>query len=101
MACQIQIQQKIQQQVLQLPPACNFLPSAPAGNLRPFEMTKKSLTAGNEEQERLNQETRAGQALFTEEGWMGMTRVVLTLPAQLTGIAEPLVPRIQGDELRL
>ncbi len=56
---------------------------------------------GNNEWEWLNQETRAGQALFTESGLMGTTRVVLMQPAQLTGIAKPLMPWIQVDELHL
>ncbi len=66
-ACQVQIQQRVQQQALQPSPAHIFLPPAPVGNPRPFETTKRSLAVGNEEQEHLNQETRAGQALFTKE----------------------------------
>ncbi len=102
MAHQIQTQQKLQQQALQPTPAHIFLPSAPAGAPKSFEMTKRSVAAGNDERERLNQEMRAGQALFTEYGGvLGMTRAVLMQPAQLTGITEPLVPRIQADELRV
>ncbi len=39
---QIQVQQQLQQQVLQPTPAHVFMPSAPVGALRPFEMTKQS-----------------------------------------------------------
>ncbi len=58
--------------------------------------------AGNDERECLNQETRAGQALFTDHGGLlGMSRAVLMQPTQPTGIAELLVLRIQADELRV
>ncbi len=101
-ARQIQVQHKLQQQALQPPPACVFLPSALVGAPRPFEMTKRSMMAGNDKQERLNQETRAGQALFTEFGRiLGMMRAVLMQPTQPSGINELRVPRIQGDELRM
>ncbi len=69
------------------------MPSAPAVVPRPFETTKRSLTAGHDEQEWLNWEMRAGQALFTEYGGvMGMMWVVLMQPMQLSGVAKPLVP---------
>ncbi len=49
-----------QKQALQLAPAHVFLPSAPVGTPKPFEMTKKSLKVGNDERECLNQESRSG-----------------------------------------
>ncbi len=90
---QIQVQQRIQQQALQPAPGRVILPSALAGAPRPFKTTKRSLAAGSDEREHLNREMRASQALFTEHGRIvGMTRAVLTQPAQPSGIAEPLVP---------
>ncbi len=60
------------------------------------------MAAGIDKWEHLNQEMRAGQALFTEHSrLLGMTWAVLMQPAQLTRIAEPLVLQIQADELRL
>ncbi len=100
-AHQIQVQQRIQQQALQPAPAHVSLLSALAGTPKSFETTKKSLAAGNDEWEHLNQEMRAGQALFTEYGLLGTSRAMLTQPAQPTGIAELLVPWIRADELHL
>ncbi len=65
-------------------------------------MTRKSVATGNDEWEHLNQETRDGQALFTQFGGItGTTWVVLMQPAQPSGVNEPQVPRIQEDELRV
>ncbi len=100
-AHQIQAQQRIQQQALQPAPVRVFLLSAPAGTPKPFEMTKKSLAAGIDEWEHLNQETRAAQALFTQYGQLGMAQAVLMQPVQVTGIVEPPMPWIRPDELRL
>ncbi len=80
-ACQIQVQQRIQQQALQLTLACIFLPSALPGTPKPFEMTKMSLAVDNDEWEHLNQEARAAQALFMHYGQLGKTQVVLMQPA--------------------
>ncbi len=99
-AQQIQVQHRLSQQALQPALVHIFLPSAPVGAPRSFETTKKSIAKRNDEWECLNQENRAGQALFTQfEGIAGMTRVVLTQPARPSGIDEPRVPRIQEDEL--
>ncbi len=77
-ARQVQVQHRLSQQALQLAPACIFLPSALVGAPRPFEMTKKSVAMGNDEWERLDWETRASQALFTQlDGIAGTTRAVL------------------------
>ncbi len=57
-ARQIQVQQRIQQQALQLAPMHIFLPSTPAGAPRPYEMTKRSVAVGNDEWEHLNQKMR-------------------------------------------
>ncbi len=56
---------------------------------------------GTDEWECLNREARAAQALFMHTGRMGETQMVLTLPAQVTGIAQLLMPRIQLEELHL
>ncbi len=80
MARQIQTQQRVQQQALQPTQMRIFLPAAPAGTLKPFEITKKSLAMGNDEWEHLNQEARAAQALFMHYGQLGMTQTVLTQP---------------------
>ncbi len=43
---------------------------------------KRSVAMGNSEWDHLNQETRAGQALYTEfDGIMGTMRAVLMQPA--------------------
>ncbi len=51
-----------------------FLPSEPAGTPKPFETTKMSLAAGNDERECLNQEVRAAQVLFMHYGQLGTHR---------------------------
>ncbi len=101
MACRIQMQQRVQQQAMHPAQMCIFLLSAPAGTPKPFETSKKSLAAGNDEWEHLNQEARAAQVLFTHVGRLGETQVVLTQPAWATGIVEPPMPRIQPEELHL
>ncbi len=101
MARQVQMQQRVQQQAMHPAQTHVFLPSALAGTLKPLETTKKSLAVSNDEQERLNQEARAAQALFTHYGRLGETQAVLTQPAWVTRIVEPPMPWIQPEELHL
>ncbi len=100
-ARQMQTQQRVQQQAMHLAQTRVFLPSMLAGIPKPFETTKKSLAAGNDEWECLNREARAAQALFMHTGRMGETQMVLMQPAQATEIAEPPMPWIQLEELHL
>ncbi len=73
-AQQIQVQHQLSQQALQPAPMHVFLPLAPVGAPRAFEMTRRSVAMGNDEREHLNQETRASQALYTQFGGIaGMT----------------------------
>ncbi len=94
-ACQMQMQQKVQQEAMHPMQMHIFLPSTLMGVPKPYETSKKSLTAGTEEWEHLNQEARAAQALFMHTGRMGETQMVLTQPGQATGITELPVPQIQ------
>ncbi len=81
-AQQVQVQHRLTQQALQPALARVFLPSASVGALRPLKMTERSVAAGNSERERLNEETRASQALYTEFGGIaGTMRAVLMQPA--------------------
>ncbi len=57
---------------------------------------------GNDKQKHLNQETRASQALLVEFGGiLGTMQAVLMQAVQPSGIDEPRVPQIQGDELHM
>ncbi len=78
-----------------------FLPSAPMGVLKLYETSQKSLNVGSQERKHLSREARAAQALYMHTRRMGQTQMVLTQPAQATGIAEPPVPQILPLELRL
>ncbi len=81
-ARRVQVQHQLSQQALQPAPMRIFLPSAPMGAPQSFEMTKRSVALGNDEQECLDREARSSWALFTQFGGiMGTTRAVLTQPA--------------------
>ncbi len=81
-ARQVQVQHRLSQQALQLAPMHVFLPSAPMGAPRSFEMNKRSVALGNDEWERLDREARSSRALFTQFGGItGTMRAVLTQPA--------------------
>ncbi len=101
MACQMQMQQWVQQQARHPTPMRVFLPSAPMGVLKLYETSQKSLNAGSQEREHLSREARAAQALYMHTGMMGEIQTVLMQPVQAIGIAEPPVLRILPSELHL
>ncbi len=100
-AWQQQVQYQLSQQHLQPAPVRVYLPSAPMGALRAFKTNKKSLASGTAEWAHLEQEVRASAELYTRQGMMaGTVQAVLQQLAQPSRRTdEPMVPRIQADEL--
>ncbi len=102
-AWQIHIQYQISQEDLQPPSSRVFLPLAPMGTPRAIQTGRQSLASGAAERERLDSEARASADRYLRQGEVeGTVLPLLQQPAWPTeGDNEPLVPRIQPDQLHV